>query len=212
MLYIIGNFSTDAVVRQGAWKDVREANIIVITAGARQSPGETRDELLNRNRIIFESICSQLLPVPDSTIIVIVANPVDVLTGLFQRLSGLPTNRVIGSGTFLDSMRFRRAISEYTHVSPSNIHALVIGEHGDAQVPVISSIHLSGVPIELCFPELSQSKLRELATATRQRAYEIISAKGVCVIETNCVNNKYFSQDLRIMELVFVCPRYALLF
>ncbi|XXQ35365.1 L-lactate dehydrogenase [Plasmodiophora brassicae] len=172
-----GAFLSDTTVRQGSWSEVAQSNVIVITAGVKQRPDESRDELVGRNCQIFQEICTNLLPIAPDAIVMIVSNPVDVLAAVFQRISKLPAERVIGSGTFLDSMRFREAIAKRLALAPSSIHAYILGEHGDQQIPVLSTVSVGGAPLS-AFPNIDEDFLRETAIQTRDRAYEIIKLKG----------------------------------
>eukprot|EP00474_Spongospora_subterranea_P009535 CRZ09993.1 hypothetical protein [Spongospora subterranea] len=172
-----GNFVTDSKIRQGTWVEAAASSIIVITAGAKQKPQETRNQLLERNSKIINDICDKLMPISSTTIVLIVSNPVEVMSGIFQHISGLPANRVIGSGTYLDSMRFRDAIAKRVSIAASSVHAYVVGEHGELQVPLISSAMICGVPV-LNFPELDDKVLGEIAAETPRRAYDIIALKG----------------------------------
>eukprot|EP00899_Mesostigma_viride_P000399 jgi/Mesvir1/1035/Mv17561-RA.1 len=175
-----GGFLTDTSVRQGTWQEVAAADIIVITAGAKQQPGETRDALFDRNCSILSSIARNLGTLGPETIVLLVANPVDALTLYFQRVTGLPPQRVIGSGTYLDSMRLRREIASRVKVAASAVHAMVVGQHGDLQVPLMSVAHIGNQPLA-SFPELNGDNGRtlvQLARDTKDRAYAIIERKG----------------------------------
>lgn len=124
---------TSVRVRAGTHADAGRADIVVITAGAKQKPGESRLSLLSRNLHILESIFSAMAPISPHTILLLVANPVDILTYFARRLSGLPESQVLGTGTSLDSARLRGVLSERAGVAPSSIDAYVLGEHGDSQ-------------------------------------------------------------------------------
>ena len=137
-----------AHIYAGDYTDCRDADIIVITAGAAQKPGETRLELTRRNVDIFRQIIPEITQHTTSAILIIVSNPVDVLTYAAVKLSGLPPQRVIGSGTTLDSARFRYLLSQHCGVDPRNVHAMIIGEHGDSEVPVWSLANISGLRMD----------------------------------------------------------------
>lgn len=157
----------------GTYEDCVGADIIIITAGAAQRPGETRTDLLRRNADIFDSIIKQILPYNQEAILLIATNPVDIMAYVTLKKSGWPVNRVIGSGTLLDSGRFRYLIGKELKIDPRSVHAHIIGEHGDSELPVWSLANVAGVDIELD-EEIKQS----LFLQTRDAAYEIIEAKG----------------------------------
>ncbi len=160
-------------VSAGTYDDCADADIVVITAGAAQKPGETRIDLLKRNVGIFESIMEQVLKVNDHAILLIASNPVDVMSYFSQKKSGWPAHRVIGSGTLLDSARFRYLIGAELDIDPRSIHAHIIGEHGDSEVPVWSLANVAGTEVRLT----GEAKERVFAN-TRDAAYQIIEAKG----------------------------------
>jgi len=122
------------------------ANVVVITAGAKQKPEETRIDLVERNVTIFKDIIPKIAKyTDDNAILLVVSNPVDILTYVALKISGFPSNRVMGSGTVLDSSRFRYLISKNCHVDPRNVHAYVIGEHGDTELPVWGNTNIGGM-------------------------------------------------------------------
>src|SRR5690606_31187412 len=131
----------------GDYSDCRMADIVVICAGANQKPGETRLDLVEKNTRIFKGIVEQIMENGFGGIIIVATNPVDILTYAAWKFSGLPKDRVIGSGTILDTARFRYSLGEYFKVGPKNIHAYIIGEHGDSELPVYSSAYIGGIPI-----------------------------------------------------------------
>lgn len=157
----------------GTYADCVGADIIIITAGAAQKPGETRTALLQRNADIFDSIIKQILPYNQDAILLIATNPVDIMSYVALKKSGWPVNRVIGSGTLLDSGRFRYLIGKQLKIDPRSVHAHIIGEHGDSELPVWSLANVAGVDLEL------DDEVKEnLFLRTRDAAYEIIEAKG----------------------------------
>jgi len=166
-------FVGQSKVWAGTYEDCREADIIIITAGAAQKPGETRTELLKRNVAIFESITDEVLKYNKEGILLIASNPVDIMSYFTWRKSGWPSNRVIGSGTILDSARFRYLISEKLNIDPRSVHAHIIGEHGDSELPVWSLANIAGTSIKL-----ADEAKEEVFTNTRDAAYHIIEAKG----------------------------------
>ncbi|KAF9936466.1 hypothetical protein BGZ67_002367 [Mortierella alpina] len=170
-------FVSSTKVRVGTPKECGQADIIVITAGARQKPNETRDELVVRNEDILRSVLDGLQPIKPSAILVLVANPVNILTCMAQKLSGLPPHQVIGTGTYLDSIRFRVAMKERLAVSETSVHAYVVGDHGDKQVAVWSSARVGGKPL-VSFEELKDIDRDGEAKKVARKAYGIIDLKG----------------------------------
>jgi len=157
----------------GDYSDCAGADIIVIAAGASQQPGETRIDLLKRNARIFDSIIHNIVEYNTHGIILVATNPVDILSYVSLKKSGFPSNRVIGSGTLLDSARFRYLIGEAKEINPRSIHAHIIGEHGDSEVPLWSMANVAGIDVE--FTEEERESIFE---STKNAAYEIINAKG----------------------------------
>ncbi|MEO6453506.1 MAG: L-lactate dehydrogenase [Ginsengibacter sp.] len=162
-----------AKVRAGTYEDCREADIIIITAGASQKPGENRIDLLKRNVIIFESITTEVLKYNTHGILLIASNPVDVMSYFTWKRSGWDAKRIIGSGTLLDSARFRYLISEELQIDSRSVHAHIIGEHGDSELPVWSLANVAGTALTL-----SEEQKESVFTNTRDAAYQIIAAKG----------------------------------
>ncbi len=165
----------------GTYEDIADAAIIVISAGANQKPGETRLDLVKKNIAIFRSIMGELNRVKVEGILLIVANPVDILTAAAVKLSGLPENRVFGSGTVLDTARFKYLLGEHLKVDSRNVHAFILGEHGDSEIAVWSSANISGIPVH-DFCELKghydhEKAMKEIADNVKNAAYEIIEKK-----------------------------------
>lgn len=159
------------------FKDCADSQIIVITAGARQKEGETRLDLVEKNKAIFKDMIPKLAKVAPNAILLIVSNPVDVLTYHAWKLSGFPKNRVFGSGTFLDSSRLQFHIAERMCLSPKSVDAYVLGEHGDTSFPVFSSANVAGKP--LCdFEDFSCKDAEKSYQETREAAYRIIKDLG----------------------------------
>lgn len=167
--------STDYSVSAGS-------KVCVVTAGVRQKIGESRLELVQRNTDIFKSIIPNLVKYSPDTILMIVSNPVDILTYVAWKLSGLPKHRVIGTGTMLDSSRFRFCLSERLRVCPSNVHGYIIGEHGDSSVPVWSGVNVGGVRLSDLQPSIGNvddaSEFRTIHKEVIDSAYNIIKLKG----------------------------------
>ncbi|MBA2175338.1 L-lactate dehydrogenase [Halobacillus locisalis] len=165
----------------GNYTDCKDADIVVICAGANQKPGETRLDLVKKNMTIFKGIVTDVMDSGFDGIFLVATNPVDILTYATWKFSGLPKERVIGSGTILDSGRFRFLLGEYFDVDPGNIHANIIGEHGDTELPVWSHATVGGVPINDMIerdPQYKVEDLDEIFTNVRDAAYQIIEKKG----------------------------------
>lgn len=174
-------FATPMEIYAGNYDDVKDAGVIVVTAGAAQKPGETRLDLVHKNVGIFRTIIPEIAKRGFDGILLIVANPVDILTYAALQMSGLPRNRVIGSGTVLDSARLRSKLGEHLNVDSRSCHAFIIGEHGDSEFAAWSSANVSGVPLsDMCemrghyHHEESQENILE---SVKNSAYEIISKK-----------------------------------
>lgn len=158
------------------------SDLCIVTAGARQNPGESRLNLIQRNVAMFKGIVPPLAKYSPDSILLIVSNPVDVLTYVAWKLSGFPANRVIGSGTNLDSSRFRFLIADHLDVNAQDVQAYIVGEHGDSSVALWSSISVGGVPV-LSFLEKQEivyekETLENIHKAVIDSAYEVISLKG----------------------------------
>ncbi|WP_409296307.1 L-lactate dehydrogenase [Peribacillus sp. SCS-26] len=162
-------------IKFGSYTDCRDAAIVVLCAGAAQKPGETRLQLVNKNVNIYKSIVAQIMASGFNGIFLTAGNPVDILSYAVWKFSGLPKERIIGSGTILDTARLRSLLGEEFDTAPASIHAYIIGEHGDSQVPVWSTANISGTPIA---PKLPQERKDEIAREVRDAAYKIIEAKG----------------------------------
>ena len=135
-------FAGQMKIYAGTYDDAADAAIIIITAGANQKPGETRLDLVQKNTAIYQSIIPEIVKRDFGGILLIVSNPVDILTYAAWKISGYPKERVIGSGTVLDSARFRYLLSEHLQVDSASVHAMIIGEHGDSELAVLSLIHI----------------------------------------------------------------------
>lgn len=162
-------------ISAGTYKDAGDCDIIIITAGAPQKPGETRMDLLNKNAAIFKDMIGQIMESGFNGIFVVVTNPMDVMTYLTMRYSGLPAEQVIGSGTVLDSARLRYRISERLGVAPKSIHAFQIGEHGDTEFAIWSTATLGGQSLS---DYLKAKDMSEIEDYARNEAYSIINKKG----------------------------------
>jgi L-lactate dehydrogenase len=170
-------------IRAAGYEACRHAHIVVITAGAKQKPGETRLDLLERNAVLTRAITKSVVDTGFAGIFIVISNPVDVLTYLVWEQSGFPRERVIGSGTILDSARLREHISRHCRVSPQNIHAYVLGEHGDTSVPAWSLLTIAGVRLSEYCPACGHgctllAVKDEALRYVREAANTIIRAKG----------------------------------
>lgn len=167
-------------VTKGTYADCADADMVVICAGAAQKPGETRLDLVGKNVKIMNSIVSDVMANDFDGIFLVASNPVDILTYAVWKASGLDHKRVIGSGTVLDSARFRYMLGELEDVAPKSVHAYIVGEHGDSELPAVSTANIAGVPLSKKFdtdPEYAE-RIEKIFEDTRDAAYSIIDAKG----------------------------------
>ncbi|MCI9628167.1 MAG: L-lactate dehydrogenase [Eggerthellaceae bacterium] len=175
-------FASPMDIYAGNYDDIADAGVIIVTAGANQKPGESRIDLAARNVEIFRSIMSEIKKRKCGGILLIVANPVDILTYAAIKLSGIPEQRVIGSGTVLDTGRLKQILSERLMVDPRNVHVRILGEHGDSELIAWSSAHVAGIPLEDFFNmrlDGSYESFREdVSDLVRNSAYEIINKKN----------------------------------
>ena len=174
-------FMSPKKIYAATYADCHDADLIVLTAGAAQKPGETRLDLINKNLKITQSIVTEIMASGFDGIFLVASNPVDILTYAVKEFSGLPAERVIGSGTSLDSARFQRALAKMADVDARDVHAYIIGEHGDSQFPVWSHANIGGLQIYEWVkkhPEITETTLIDLVTSVREAAYEIIQRKG----------------------------------
>lgn len=172
-------FSQPCRVRGGTYNDLADASLVIIAAGVNQKPGETRIQLLERNAVVLRSIIREIVRVCPETILLVVSNPVDLLTAIALKLSGFPPSRVIGSGTVLDTARLKYLLGHQLGVDGRNVHAFIIGEHGDSELPVWSSANISGIDLDdYCAGRGIQPDYHALFESVRNAAYEIIMGKG----------------------------------
>lgn len=174
-------FAGQMKIYAGTYDDAADAAIIIITAGANQKPGETRLDLVQKNTAIYQSIIPEIVKRDFGGILLIVSNPVDILTYVALKLSGLPENRVLGSGTVLDTARLKYALSEHLGVDSRSVHSFIIGEHGDSEIAAWSSTNVSGIPLN-DFCEMRghfnhDAAMDAIAEKVKNSAYEIISKK-----------------------------------
>ncbi len=174
-------FAGQMKIYAGSYDDISDCAVVIVTAGANQKPDETRLDLVNKNVEIYKSIIPEISKRNFGGILLIVSNPVDILTYVALKLSGLPENRVIGSGTVLDSARLKSALGEHLDVDSRSIHSFIIGEHGDSEIAAWSSANVSGIPLD-DFCEMRGHydhvhSMRKIAENVKNSAYEIIAKK-----------------------------------
>ena len=189
-------------IKNGTYKDAKDCDIVVITAGAAQRPGETRMELLKKNVNILKGMIEQIMDSGFDGIFVVVTNPMDVMTYYTWKFSGLPFERVIGSGTVLDSARLRKRLASYLDVNPKSVHAYQVGEHGDSEITLYSTAEMGGQKISTMLPK---DVLKDISEYVRNEAYDIIEKKGAthygiatCVSQIlNCILN----DEMRVLSV-----------
>lgn len=167
-------------IKAGDYSDCKDAGLVVITAGVNQKEGETRIHLLNRNAAIIKSVVQNIMKSGFDNIILVASNPVDVLAYVAWKESGLPSNKVIGSGTSLDTARLRYEISQYVNIDSRNIHAYILGEHGDSEFVSWSNAHIGAKSIQDVINTMTEIEFEDLETIhkkVRNAAYEIIKRK-----------------------------------
>ena len=176
------SFSSPVRISAGGYPELTGAEVVVLACGVGQKPGETRLQLLQRNAKVFADVTGKVLSAAPEAILLVASNPVDIITLMVSRMTKLPAGRVIGSGTVLDTARFRALLGEHLGLAPHSVHAYVLGEHGDSEVLVWSSARAGGIPLE----DFARQTGRALSDEVRQRiddgvrraAYRIIEGKG----------------------------------
>lgn len=178
-------WSHTTLVRAGGFEDCVTAKAIVVTVGAGLAPGETRLDLLKKNAAIFRDVIPKIAATRPEGILLIATNPVDALTHYARKLSGFDPNRVVGSGTILDTARLRVLLGDHYGVDPQSVHAYIVGEHGDSQVAAWSAARIAGLPIEeFCRVRgiaYDKAALDEMALRTRNAYYRIVGQKGATI-------------------------------
>ncbi|NLB20613.1 MAG: L-lactate dehydrogenase, partial [Clostridium sp.] len=170
-------------VISGDYEDTAGSDIVIITAGAAQKPGESRVDLVNKNINIFKSLVPEVVKYSPDAILIVVSNPVDILSYVTYKISGFPKERVIGSGTVLDTSRFRALLAEYLEVDARSIHGYIMGEHGDSEIAAWSLTNIAGVNLK-DYVEITQkgkgdlSFLEYIPLSVKNAAYEMINTKG----------------------------------
>jgi L-lactate dehydrogenase len=179
------SFAQPAKIYSSGFEGCKDADLVVITAGAKQKPGQTRIDLVQTNTEMFKEMIPLITQYAPDAIFLVVSNPVDILTYVTLKISGFPSHKVFGSGTVLDTSRFRYLISEYCNVDVRNIHAYIIGEHGDTELPVWSKANIGGMIFKkYCSSCKKQShcdlkkNLEKLFEGVKNAAYKIIDLKG----------------------------------
>jgi L-lactate dehydrogenase len=178
-------WSHTTMVRAGGFEDCATAKVIVVAVGAGLAPGETRIDLLKKNAAIFREVIPRIAATRPTGILLVATNPVDALTHYARKLSGFGLNRVVGSGTILDTARLRVLLGDHYGVDPQSVHAYIIGEHGDSQVPTWSTARIAGLTIqEFCRARgvaYDKAALDGMALKTRNAYYRIVGEKGATV-------------------------------
>lgn len=180
--------------------DAKDADVIVITAGANQKPGETRLDLVDKNKKIMTSIFKKIGKLKKTAIVLLVSNPVDVLTHHVQKVTKLPHSQVFGSGTSLDTARLKTNLGSHQKVSPQNVHGYVIGEHGDSEFVAWSSVSIGGTPVKE-IAGMTSKVCSRIEKSVRKEAYEIINRKGatyygIGLVITNIVEAILYNQHM----------------
>ncbi|MBY6202359.1 L-lactate dehydrogenase [Maritalea mobilis] len=175
-------FAAPALVRHGDYADLDGADVVILSCGVSQKPGETRLALLERNAAVFRAVVGEVMAVCPSAILLVASNPVDIMGQVTARISGLPPGRVIGSGTILDTARFRWLVGRHLGISPRSVHAYVLGEHGDSEVLAWSnaragSVALTDFAAQISAP-LTADVREQIDKGVRNAAYTIIEGKG----------------------------------
>ena len=189
-------FSETGCVLGASYRDAANADVIILTAGAAQKPGETRLDLVNKNKAITTAIFKQIGKIKPTAVIIVVSNPVDIITYLVQELSGLPRGQVFGTGTGLDTARLRTAVGKHLNVYPQSVDGFVMGEHGDSEFVAWSTVGVGGAnAVDL----ISAPEREKIAKAVRTEVYEIISRKGatfygIAAVTTDVVEAVLFNQ------------------
>ncbi len=193
---------TKIKIRAGTYSDCNDADIICIAAGANQAPGETRMDLINKNTKIFDTIINKIMETNFNGIFLVATNPLDVMTHMTYKLSKFPAHKVIGSGTTLDTARLRYQVADKIGVNPKNIHAYVIGEHGDSEFVPWSNATVGLINIQRF---LNQDELNKIENDVRNAAYEIIARKestyygiGMCLVR---ITNAIFGDENSILTV-----------
>ena len=175
-------FVSPCRITAGDYDQMSGAGVVILAAGVAQKPGESRLSLLSRNAAVFAEVVGRVIAAAPDALLLVAANPVDIMTGVAQRMSGLPPERVIGSGTILDTARFRTLLAAHLGVAAQSIHAAVLGEHGDSEVLAWSAVQVGGEPLDRCAAQMDAIMTEEvragIAAGVRGAANRIIAGKG----------------------------------
>jgi L-lactate dehydrogenase len=194
-------FTPPVILRAGNYDDCADASLIVIAAGAKPKAGQTRLDVVHTNVGICRGIMDEITRRTQEAVIVMVTNPVDVLTYFALKHSGLPQSQVLGSGTVLDSARLRYLLSLHYRVDPRNVHAYIVGEHGDSEVALWSMTHIAGMPLqsycELCKNRVPDLNHDEVLRQVRESAYHVVESKGATYYAVSLALERIVSAILR---------------
>jgi L-lactate dehydrogenase len=175
-------FAAPAAVRHGGYADIAGAGVVILACGVSQKPGETRLALLERNADVFRAVVGEVMAVCPDAVLLVASNPVDIMGQITARMSGLPPGRVIGSGTILDTARFRWLLGRHLGISPNSVHAYVLGEHGDSEVLAWSNARAGSVPLTGFAAQIGSALTADVRAridkGVRNAAYTIIEGKG----------------------------------
>ncbi|MBO6602460.1 MAG: L-lactate dehydrogenase [Roseicyclus sp.] len=175
-------FAHPVVVEAGDYADLKGAEVVILAAGVSQKPGETRLQLLTRNRAVFQQVVARVMEVAPEAILLVASNPVDIMGQITQQISGLPPGRVIGSGTILDTARFRWLLGRHLGIAPSSVHGYVLGEHGDSEVLAWSNVRVGSLQLSDFAAQISAAVTADVRAridkGVRRAAYTIIEGKG----------------------------------
>ncbi|PJI39781.1 MAG: L-lactate dehydrogenase [Rhizobium sp.] len=210
-------FVSATTVTAGDYDALAGTRVVIIAAGVSQKPGESRLELLERNAGVFREVVAEVLRASPNAILLIASNPVDIMTQIATRLSGLPPQRVIGSGTILDTARFRSLVGRHLGIAPQSVHAYVLGEHGDSEVLAWSNARAGSVALrsfaEQVGKPLTEDERRAIDEGVRNAAYKIINGKGSTYYGIGAGLArivKAIAQDQRdVLSVSIVTPRVA---
>jgi len=169
-------------ITSGEYADTKDSDIVIITAGVGQKPGETRLDCISKNLKIFKTIVPEVVKFSPNSILLVVSNPVDILTYITYKLSGFPSSRVIGSGTVLDTSRFKYLLSQHFEVDARNIHTYIMGEHGDSEIATWSLTSIAGMKVEeycdICLKKCGGEIKVDIFKEVKEAAYKVIEKKG----------------------------------
>ena len=191
------SFSETGEVKAGDYSDARNADILILTAGVAQKPGESRLDLVTKNKAIVSSIFKEIGQMKSSAIIVVVSNPVDIITYLVQEISGLPKNQVFGTGTGLDSARLRSNLAKHFNIDSKQVDGFVLGEHGDSEFVAWSTVNIAGKPVK---EMLKEEEMNKISDEVKNEVYEIIKDKGatyygIAMVVVDIVEALIFDQN-----------------